>query len=163
MAWGSIPCPSLPSTPVRQLQASLTQGVPRGDSNRCHCTPPQACPGPEAKVLYAISGFPVSTATCKGPPSLSQPRSPRQGFSLTASTRAGCRKDAWQQAQACSFGGCLRSLLSSMSCNALRGPRQHHPSLPAPVHPFLLCAIPPQTAVTSLQSHKHLSLGETRR
>lgn len=94
-------------------------------------------------------GFPVSTATCKGPappardsPSLSQPRSsPRQGFSLTDSTRAGCRKDAWQQAQAYSLGGCLWSLFSSMSCNALRGPSQassippcHCPSFPAKHH-----------------------------
>lgn len=52
------------------------------------------------------------------------------------------RKDAWQQAQACSLGGRLQSLLSSVSCNRLRGPRQaspippcHWPSFPAKHHP----------------------------
>lgn len=75
--------------------------------------------------------------TCKGPPRLSQPRSsPRQGFS---DCQHKSRKDAWQQAQACSLRGCLQSLLHELQC---RGPRQaspippcHWPSFPAKHHP----------------------------
>lgn len=146
MAWGSIPCPSHPSTPPSSALSSwAAEGFPNPECAKRglkHYTPPQACPSPEARILDAISAFPVSTATCEGHPSLSQPRSsPRHSFSLTASTRAGSRKDAWQQAQACSLGGCPRFLLSSMSCSALRGPRQapsvppcHWPSSPAKHH-----------------------------
>lgn len=150
--------------PAGQLQASLTQGVPREGSNRHHCTLPQACPSPEPRVLEAILGFPVSTATCKEPtPPARDPKLVPAQEQSKAGLFSDCQhkssKDAWQQAQECSLGGCLRSLPSSMSCNALRGPRQassippcHWPSFPAKHYPTA-------GSCNALQSHKHLFLG----